>query len=71
MNLEKLIYECGDSFRKLMFHHLKPLKQSHIDKHGEGAVWSAHANRNYRNNVYPAWGKTPEEAVEKLLAKLK
>lgn len=71
VELSELIEACGDEFRKIMFHHLKAVKPKHIEKYGEGVVWSAHSNRHYTDKKYkPTWAKTPEEAVAKLWLEL-
>lgn len=63
--LSELIEECKYGFRRLTLHHNKPMKQTHIDKYGEGVKWQANPNQHV-SKVSSQWGKTPEEAVSKL-----
>lgn len=61
-DLGDLIRECGDKFRKLTLHSENP-------KH-PGLIWQATPNQHKSKFKQGVRGRTPEEAVEKLKAKL-
>ena len=63
MELKELILACGNKFRKLTLHSENP-------KH-PNLIWQATPNQHTSKYKQGVRGRTPEEAVELLLEKIK
>lgn len=67
--LSELIAACGDSFRKIVFHHSCVTRPDYVEKYGENMSWSAHSCAHFvpkriKGKVFR--GTTPEKAVANL-----